>query len=454
MKWAMGKASSSYRLMISEDLDFDENLVDTLLTTNQFSYKFPKYSSKYYWKVMSIFGVCQGAWSNTFNFKTYLDAPTLLSPKNDTTKYEPVLIAFNWVGAVGTESYDVDLSEDSTFADLFRFERNIPTTYVIYDNMKVNTKYWWRVRGRNAEGISEWSKVFRLTTGSIRPDIPVPISPNNGAYKLPINLISLEWTPASLANKYILQVSKSQNFSTFMVNMDTLTGTSYQLKDLENNMLYYWRVAASNIQGKSEFSGVWSFRTVPIAPDATVILTEPANGAKNLINKVQILKWETIPKADTYELWIAFDADFTDFYYKNDIVWTNYKTLFNFKPVSTYYWKVRGTNDGGVGPWSETWNFTTEDPASVRFNNFFSTEIVPSPVLSVARVKLSLPETSDITFEVMDIQGNIVMKNEFKQMSEGSNEFELNAKLLSSGTYIYKISAGSKVEFGKFVVSK
>jgi hypothetical protein len=65
-----------------------------------------------------------------------------------------------------------------------------------------------------------------------------------------------------------------------------------------------------------------------------------------------------------------------------------------------------------------------------------------------------LPETSDITFEVMDIQGNIVMKNEFKQMSEGSNEFELNAKLLSSGTYIYKISAGSKVEFGKFVVSK
>lgn len=454
LKWDLGKAGSSYRLQISESLDFDENLVDTLLTKNEFPYLFAKYNSKYYWKVMSIYGVCQGAWSNVFNFKTYINVPTLLNPHNDTTMVEPLLVVFEWKGAQGTATYDIDLSADSNFTDLYRFERDIEGTFVIYDNLKENSKYWWRVRGRNAEGTSEWSNVFKLRTGYIRPDVPKLIAPSNDAYKLPIEEINLEWAQAFRASTYRLQVSSDMNFTTNLIDTDSLVNITFKITGLENNKSYYWRVAGKNVQGYSAFSNAWVFRTIPLAPEDTVILTEPTNGAKNLVNKMQVLKWETIPNIDTYELWIAFDNEFTDIYYKNDLVWTNSKTFFNLVPMKTYFWKVRGTNDGGAGPWSETWKFETEDPASVTFNNLFETEITPSPVMNSAKVNITLNEVSDVKFEIMDLNGNIILRREFSKMNEGRNEFELNASLLSSGTYIYRISAESKVEFGKFVVSK
>jgi hypothetical protein len=69
-------------------------------------------------------------------------------------------------------------------------------------------------------------------------------------------------------------------------------------------------------------------------------------------------------------------------------------------------------------------------------------------------VKVTLPQISDLLFEVMDINGNIVFVRTLNQMAEGMNEFNFDANQLSSGTYIYKITSGGQIEFGKFVVSK
>jgi hypothetical protein len=403
---------------------------------------------------MSIFGVCQGAWSNTFNFKTFIAPPSLIAPKNDTTKLEPVLVALNWNGYTGTENYDLDISDDSTFKTLTHFERNISGTYVIYDDLKEYKKYFWRVRGRNIEGVSDWTAVWKFTTGTYRPNIPALVSPLNGSYRLAIDSVLLVWNTAFRAAKYRLQISEKSDFSTMKVDTANFTSTSYNFKNMTNNTSYYWRVLASNVQGNSDYSEVWTFKSIPLAPTDTVILMEPLNGKKNLINKEQTLKWKTIPNADSYELWVAFDKDFTDIYYKNDKVWTNSKIFFNLVPMKTYYWKVRGTNDGGFAPWSETFSFTTEDPKSVSFDKYFNTEIVPSPILNNAKVKVTLPQISDLLFEVMDINGNIVFVRTLNQMAEGMNEFNFDANQLSSGTYIYKITSGGQIEFGKFVVSK
>lgn len=453
LEWGKGKINSSFHLIISEKSDFNGVLVDTTLTVNKFSYNFPKFNTKYYWKVMGIYNVCQGAWSDVYNFKTFIAPPTIITPPDDSTGIEPLLIYFKWTGSQGTETYDVDLSADSNFVNLFRFERNILVNQIIYDNLSETKDYWWRVRGKNAEGISDWTPIYHFKTGYIRPTIPQIIFPGSGAYKIPINVL-LEWSKPARAQKYHLQFSDKSDFSTKILDLDTITSNTFTVVNLQNNKRYYWRVAAMNLGGSSDFCNTADFLTIPIPPQDTVVLMDPPNGTTKLLTKELVLKWDTIPNSDTYELWVAHDNDFTSMWYSNDKVWTNSKLFFNLEPKTKYFWKVRGTNDGGAGPWSETWTFETEDPASVPFTKLFGTEINPSPVKNFAFIKLSLPSASDLTFEIMDISGNVIYSNEFKDMQSGNNEIEINTQGIVSGVYIYKIKAAGKLEFGKFVVNK
>jgi hypothetical protein len=128
--------------------------------------------------------------------------------------------------------------------------------------------------------------------------------------------------------------------------------------------------------------------------------------------------------------------------------------MYNLEPKTTYYWKVRGSNDGGSSPWSNVWSFTTEDPSSVQFTNYFNTQIVPSPVTYEARIQLTTESSGNLKLDVLDLTGKLVYSQIYPNLWAGNNELQLKTDNLQSGTYIYKISFGNKVEFGKFVVSK
>ncbi len=451
--WDKGIDNTTYELQVSSTFDMDSILLDTLINVNTFNYTFPDYNTKYYWRVKSYYNNCQSTWSDIFTMKTEIDSPTLTYPSNDSIGVEPVLVALRWQGAAGSEQYDVDLSTDSTFTNLTRWERDIYVTQVIFDNLSENTKYWWRVRGINSEGKSEWSNTFNFTTGYIRPSVPVLVSPSSGAYKLDVSQ-TLTWQESARALKYHLQFSDDVTFATTIIDEDTLTTTSFAVSNLKNNQTYYWRVAAINLGGQSDWSTIFSFKTIPLAPTATVQLISPQDGAKDLLLKTVEFTWNAIDSADVYDFIIAHDKNFTDVYYHNDKVWDTTKYMYNLEPKTTYYWKVRGSNDGGFSTWSNVWSFTTEDPASVQFTNYFNTQIVPSPVTYEARIQLTTESSGNLKLDVLDLTGKLVYSQIYPNLSAGNNELQLKTDNLQSGTYIYKISFDNKVEFGKFVVSK
>jgi Fibronectin type III domain len=69
--------------------------------------------------------------------------------------------------------------------------------------------------------------------------------------------VKLEWTKSENAKVYHIQVSKDAGFnnrSMYVVNNNAVADTSFEVKDLEPNTKYFWRVAAFNNDMKESYT--------------------------------------------------------------------------------------------------------------------------------------------------------------------------------------------------------
>lgn len=449
-QWTPGIAGTTYTLQISDTSNMGHILLDTLINANSCDFSFTQFFKTYYWRIKAHNLDCESAWSDIFSFKTQIDAPYGLVPPNDSTLIEPNLVRLSWNAPAGAMKYDLDLSMDPTFTEIFRFERNITSLYVIYDNLLENSDYYWRVRAKNLDGASQWTTTHHFKTGFARPNIPTLVYPSNNAKKIPIS-VDLKWNSAAHALSYHLQFASDIEFANIIVN-DTVgvDTTNYTINGLDNNKMYYWRVEALNVQGSSGWSTTFSFLTIPLPPVGKVQLVFPANGAIDQKTTLK-LEWNSIPNVLGYRLEIANDAAFTSIVQYIDKVWDTTKLIYNLPEKTKLYWHVRGWNDGGEAEWSETWNFTTEDVSSVALTHYFNTTVFPSPVEDKLKVKLYLENTSNAQFQIIDLQGNLLMNMSLGAFNPGENNFEINTSTLSSGMYIYKIIADGKEEIGKII---
>ncbi|NIV70707.1 MAG: hypothetical protein GWN41_11435, partial [Phycisphaerae bacterium] len=112
------------------------------------------------------------------------------------------------------------------------------------------------------------------------PATPVLFSPSDNATNVSTDP-ALDWSAASGATSYRLQVSTDSNFSTTVADQSGLTSTSFQASGLENSTTYYWRVNAANANGTSPWSSVWQFTTI-VAPPAAPVLSSPSDNASGV----------------------------------------------------------------------------------------------------------------------------------------------------------------------------
>jgi len=123
-------------------------------------------------------------------------------------------------------------------------------------------------------------------------------------------------------------------------------------------------------QGAGDFTfdieGVSGTRvqTIPVsinladgAPGAAA-LTSPVDGAVDT-GTSPTLEWAAVATASTYEVEIATDAGFTDIVYSNTESDTEHTVETALNPSTTYFVRVRASNDCDVGPWSTAVSFTT-----------------------------------------------------------------------------------------------
>lgn len=174
---------------------------------------------------------------------------------------------------------------------------------------------------------------------------------------LPIQFV---WSASTGAVNYQIQISMDPSF-TFTSIDQTTTSTVFDIwAALSFDAHYYWRVRASDGAIWSAWSSNCDFYTMPLPAPPAPALQAPPNGSVGLATTVG-LQWSQIPATDI-EINYSTSSNFTTYSVVN--TGGQNHTLSGLLNGQTYYWRVRGSNIGGTGPWSSVWSFTVGSVAT------------------------------------------------------------------------------------------
>lgn len=263
VQWKPIANATTYRLQVATDSPFDDKIFDdSTITDTLFQLQNLNYNTRYYWRVCAKNNGGNSIFSSVWNFTTAMpspEIPMLCSPVSASNN-QPTKILLCWNSSPGSTIYHVQLALDSPFGTTV-FEDSIHAdTSVTIPNLKNETKYFWRVRGKNSSGYSTYSTIWSFTTAMMQPSVPLLVSPMNAAGNEATSLV-LKWNSSVHAQSYHVQVSDDSPFKTIVFEDSTLTDTTMAVSPLRIATRYYWRVRSINISGSSSFSEVWNFKT-------------------------------------------------------------------------------------------------------------------------------------------------------------------------------------------------
>jgi photosystem II stability/assembly factor-like uncharacterized protein len=465
--WDSTSPALFYRLQVSTDSLFASSEVDvTGITMANYNLISPHLvnNTRYFWRVQTTNQAGQSPWSVRFTFTTAITIPPppiLVSPPDNSANVSltPVLL---WRDDISVKTYQLQLSADSTFASVLIDTTGFSTAHVLVRNGLLTsiTRYHWRVRTTNSLGTGPWSGIWNFNTLLSVPAAPVLSAPPNGAIDIS-TIVTVSWLSVPFADNYRVQVSADSTFSTTLVNIGNLTLTHYTIQGgtLQNNTVYYWKVNATNSAGTGIYSAVWHFTTVISAPIAAPVLLTPPNGA--ILNTTSPnTHWTDVFGATGYKINIAVDSLFI-----SPVIDTNITpSQFTVPPgrlngSTVYYWRVRGFNTGGYGPWSTIWNFTTgvigiNLISSVIPKDYMLYNNYPNPFNPATKIRFDIPARSHVVIKVFDILGRQISEIANMELSPGTYETLWRSENAASGIYFCRIEAGKFISVKKMLMIK
>ncbi|MGB5848999.1 MAG: aryl-sulfate sulfotransferase, partial [Ignavibacteriaceae bacterium] len=285
--------------------------------------------------------------------------------------------------------------------------------------------------------------IFAYPDVPVVPTIPGLVSPLNNQLVNQDDSLKLEWSPTGFADKFYLQVSTDQNFTSPVVDDSNLTSLTYTLSTLLQEQDYFWHVKSKNLMGWGDWSDVWNFRSTA----GYIDLTFP-NGGET---------WDT----DT-SLVIYWDFNTTDSVnidlYKNDVFSRTIVDSF-FSVAGGYKWTLSdsissGTDykikissiDGSLEDMSES-NFTIiYTPTDVRptdelVTDFMLEQNYPNPFNPSTTIRYSIPTQSNVRLRVYNSIGENIADLINANQNAGSYEVSWVAENIASGIYLYSIES-------------
>jgi hypothetical protein len=359
VSWTKATGAASYHLQMATDSGFvalgvvDSALADTLKSVGGLAN-----NTKYFWRVRAKNPVGVSSWSTTRSFITFaaaLQAPVLRSPADGATG-QPVAPVLLWQGVNGAKKYHIQVSISSDFSTIVTQDSALTDTSRTLAGLDNSTTYFWRVRAENATGFSNWTTPWRFTTIMAAPQVPVPVSPADGATGQQLSPL-LTWNKAAGAATYCLQVSADSNFASFAAVDSSLIDTVKQLGGLANSTTYFWKVSSKNAIGASGWSVRRSFTTFAATLQMPT-LESPKDGAVDQ-PKVPVLSWSTVTNAINYQVQVSAEKDFSKLVVDDATLVDGSKTLVGLLNSTTYFWRVRAKSLSGTSNWTDPWSFTT-----------------------------------------------------------------------------------------------
>ncbi len=226
-------------------------------------------------------------------------APLLVSPSNNASE-QPTELLLSWQQVPDAVSYNLQVATDVGFSQLFISKSNITATSFNLSSLEKETKYYWRVSGKNDIGTGKWSVPFAFTTRKgATVGIPVLEYPANNATEIP-TYVKIRWKSSNGAKSYQLQIADNADFSNgaMKINKRNITKSFYIVPQniLKKDLQYWYRVRAFNTNITSDWSVPFTFWTekstlVEIEKyGADLLLTpNPSKGKINFVSKSDII---------------------------------------------------------------------------------------------------------------------------------------------------------------------
>ncbi len=359
--WHGTPRAAYYDFQLSRDSLFHDvvmdrtGVFDTIALTNSLVN-----GKRYFWRVRAVNAGGVSDWSETWSFTVVPQVPapvTLVRPADGAAKVS-MPVALEWRSAARAEYYSVQIAGDPTFKTIVATDSAATDTSWTPSSMFPETQYFWRVRARNAGGVSDWSATWSFRTALLPPAAPRLVFPADGSRNRPL-LVRLRWEQSGERVTYRYQLARDGQFADVVSDGTTRQTVSPILGPLAYDARYHWRVKAENEAGSSGWSSVWSFTTAPPVPPAPVLLS-PAQGTTGVPIPAR-LKWESAPGAGWYRIQVSAGPVFDTPLIDEDSLASSTYVADGLSRKTTYFWRVKAVSTYGASSWSPAWSFTTVD---------------------------------------------------------------------------------------------
>jgi len=259
--------------------------------------------------------------------------------------------------------------------------------------------------------------------------------------------VQLNWTDNSSNEDGFIIERETLGPEAFVV-LDTVSANSTQYLDTTVTYLtYIYRLTAFNAFGQSAYSDT-SQIVVPVeltSFNATIkdegVLLEwtTATEINNLgfeIQRNQSDEWETIGFVEGR----GTTSEITNYQFFND--------LSEFNSSEKLLYRLKQIDFNGVFSYSNTVevDFLLEDYSLSQ--NF------PNPFNPSTNISFTLTRSTFVTLKIYNVLGNEITTLVNEVIPGGNHQIEFDASGLSSGVYLYSITAGDFVETKKMVLMK
>lgn len=389
--WSASAGSTTYNLDVSTASDFSSfvngcggSACNNFDTTNVTTYSVTGLScGTTYYNRVRVTNTMGTSPSSSSTITTLIPCvPTASNP----TSVVGTGFSANWSAATGATGYYLDVATDSGFTSFVATgcgggscsNKNVGnvTTYAVA-NLSSGTTYYYRVRGYNASGTSASSNT-----------ITVPGAPTaNAATAKTATSFSANWSAATGATKYYLDVATDSGFTSFVAtgcgggscnNKDVGNVVTYSVTSLSCSTTYYYRVRSANASATSGNSGTITAILIPCAP--------VTNSATNVNDSSFSSNWSASSGATSYKLSVSTVADCTSSYVTAcggascNLYNVGNVTTYSTTPLSantTYYFCLKATNASGDSALSNiTSQLTAPSPPTPSVTNVYSTNFI------------------------------------------------------------------------------
>ncbi|QJD80222.1 fibronectin type III domain-containing protein [Spirosoma rhododendri] len=324
------------------------------VAANATTYSDPNLSprTRYFYRIRAVNAAGSSDYSNTADATTP-DSPPAAPARLTATATSNTQIDLAWADLSDNETgFEIERSIDgTTFTKIADLGANVTT----YQNtgLTPNTRYYYRIRAKNAVGLSAYSAVADATTPDVPPAAPARLT----ATATSPTQVALAWADLS-NNESSFQLERSSSATgTFTKVADiAANATTYTDNNLTDATQYCYRIRAINAAGPSGYADAVCV-TTPLAPPAS-----PTDLTALVQDYDQIrLNWTAVsPKAVTISIERATSANgpFVEIKQVPAAV-TSYVDP-GLTEFTIYYYRIKAINTAGNSGYSNV--------ASARIN--------------------------------------------------------------------------------------